>query len=419
MRLLTCEEIRRAVEARSGEAERWLLKMLEFESVQGQEAPVMRYIKEVLSYLRLPSEYREIPESLREDPEYSHNENEQPYAGRHNLVCRLEGTGGGRSLILQSHADVIPGGDWAEAFRPRVEGDYVYGRGATDAKGQITAALLALAALKDLGVRLAGNLDLQVVIEEEPGGNGALALIRQGCNADGVIVLEATGGNVFPANRGALWFRLKTFGVSAHMGRRHEAVNAIEKMMEACRQLLAYEQELIAASRGYPLFERYEAPVQLCLGMIHAGNWPSMVPDECVLEGGVGFLPNKTMAQVKQEMEAAIRRSEDEWLKSHFELTYPKLHNDAYELDPKHPLVTTLHQAALACGLPSEVFGWNVSCDARLYAKVAGLPTVVFGASDIREAHSTGEKIAWPEVLRTAEVLVKMAVDWCGVASPE
>ncbi len=416
MPIPSCEDIRAAIASRSADGQRWLTKLIEFPSTQGHEAPALRYLKEVLAYARIPSEYREIPDSLREDPEYSHNENECSYAGRANLLGRLEGSGGGRSLIIQSHVDVIPGGEWAGAFTPRVEGDYVIGRGAADAKGQLVTAILALTALRDLGVRLAGDVTLQAVIEEEPGGNGALALIRQGCKADGVVVMEGSSGNVFPANRGALWFRLKTFGVSAHMGRRHEAVNAIEKMMEALRCLLEYEKQLIAASRGYRLFERYEAPVQLCLGMIHAGTWPSMVPEECTVEGGVGFLPNTNMAAIKEQLTAAIESSEDDWLKGHYELTYPKLHNDAYEIDPEHPLVTTLHRAAVECGLPSEIFGWNVSCDARLYAKLAGLPTVVFGPGDIREAHSAGEKVHWPEVLQCAEALAKMIVDWCGVA---
>ena len=67
----------------------------------------------------------------------------------------------------------------------------------------------------------------------------------------------------------------------------------------------------------------------------------------------------------------------------------------AHEIAPDHPLVTALHQSVCACGIPSEVYGWNVSCDARLYAKLAGLPTVVYGVSDIREAHSDGEKVLW------------------------
>jgi len=390
------------------------MQMISYPSTQGNEADCQAYIKQLFEQVGWPAEYREIPDELVDDPEYSHSENEQPYAGRHNLVARRAGSGGGRSLILQAHADVVPAADWLDAYQPKFDGEYVIGRGAMDDKGQVAMIMLVAAALNDLGVKLCGDLELQVVIEEEVGGNGALALIRQGCQADGVVVLEASNLDVFPANRGAVWFRAKTTGTPKHMGCRHEAENAIEKMMEAIKWMLVYEKELIAASAGYPLFERYEAPVQLCLGTIRADGWPSMVAGECVLEGGVGFLPNKAMDDIRQELYQAVMRSDDQWLREHFELTFPRLHNDAYEIDPNHPLVTTVHQAACDCGIPSEVYGWNVSCDARLYARLADLPTVVYGASDIGEAHSDGEKVPWSEVVEGAQGLAWAVVNWCG-----
>ena len=411
-----CQEISAAIAARAEQVRGWLMQMISYPSTQGNEAECQAYIKSLLEDVSFPAEYREIPDELVDDPEYSHGENEQPYAGRYNLVARRAGNGGGRSLILQTHADVVPASDWEEAFNPRFDGEYVHGRGSTDCKGQIAMILLALAALSDLGVELAGDLEVQIVIEEEVGGNGALALIRQGCQADGVIVAEASGLDVFPANRGAVWFRAKTTGTPVHMGRRHEAENAIEKMMEAIKWMLVYEQELIAASANYPLFERYEAPVQLCLGTIRAEGWPSMVAGECELWGGVGFLPNKNMEEVKQELYDAVMRSDDQWLREHFELTFPRLHNDAYEIDPNHPLVTTVHKSVCDCGIPSEVYGWNVSCDARLYAKLVGLPTVVYGASDIRYAHSDGERVRWQEIVEGAVGLTNALINWCGKA---
>jgi len=413
---ISCEEISRVIEAKADQAREWLMEMISYPSTQGNEAECQAYVKDLFDQIGFPAEYREIPDELVNDPEYSHSDEEQPYAGRYNLVARRAGGGQGRSLILQTHADVVPAGKWENAFSPRFDGEFVYGRGSMDCKGQIAMVLMALAALGDLGVKLAGDLEVQVVIEEEVGGNGALALIRQGCRADGVIVLEGSTLDVFPANRGAVWFRAKTMGTPKHMGRRHEAQNAIEKMMEAIKWMLVYEKELIAASAGYPLFERYEAPVQLCLGTIHAEGWPSMVAGERELWGGVGFLPNKNMEDVKQELYQAVMRSDDQWLREHFELTFPRLHNDAYEINPDHPLVTTLHQAAGDCGIDSEVYGWNVSCDARLYAKLAELPTVVYGASDIRYAHSDGEKVRWQEVVEGAEGLTNAVINWCGQA---
>lgn len=388
--------------------------LIRFESTQGNEREVQEYVRKLFEECGWPGEYREIPDDLVDDGEYSRGDNEQPYEGRSNFVAARQGTGGGRSLILQTHSDVVPGGEWEEAFEPRVEGDRVIGRGSTDCKGQIVAMLCALRAIDELGLKLCGDLECQIVIEEEVGGNGALALIRQGCAADGVLVMEGTDLQIHPANRGAIWFRATTYGKSLHMGRRHEGVNAIEKMMEAIRLMLEYEERLIADSQGHPLFTRYENPVQLCLGTIQAGGWPSMVAGECVLEGGVGFLPNKRMAEIKQELLDAVMATDDEWLKTHFKLEFPKLHNDAYEIAPDHPLPVAVHQACQELQLGSDVFGWNVSCDARLYKCLADLPTIVFGPSDIRQAHGKGESIGVDEVLTGAEALALSVARWCG-----
>ncbi len=388
--------------------------LIRFESTQGNEREVQEYVKKLFAECGWPGEYREIPGNLVDDEEYSHGDNEQPYEGRFNFVARRTGGGGGRSLILQTHSDVVPAGEWEEAFDPLVEDSRVVGRGATDCKGQIVTMLCALRAIDGLGIALAGDVECQIVIEEEVGGNGALALIRQGCAADGVLVMEGTDLQIHPANRGAIWFRATTYGKSLHMGRRHEGVNAIEKMMEAIRLMLEYEERLIAESQGHPLFTRYENPVQLCLGTIHAGGWPSMVAGQCVLEGGVGFLPNKRMAEIKQELWEVVMATDDEWLKTHFKLEFPKLHNDAYEIPPDHPLPMAVHEACRELQLESDVFGWNVSCDARLYNCLADLPTVVFGPSDIRQAHGKGESIGVDEVLTGAKALALSVARWCG-----
>jgi len=389
------------------------MQMIRYPSVQGNEQEMVAYTKGLLDQFGLPAELRQIPDSIMDDPLYNHNENECAYRGRHNIVS-VQGAGcDGRSLIVNTHMDVVPGDDWG-GYDPKWDGEHVTGRGAMDCKGDVVMIMLALKALKDCGYEPGGKLEVHYVIEEEPGGNGALSLIRQGCQADACIVCEASDMNVFPANRGAVWFKARTTGVSTHMGRRHEGVNAIEKMMEAIKWMLVYEDELIADSRGNPLFDRYDNPVQVCIGMIDSGQWPSKVPDECVLEGGVGFLPNKSLDQVRAEFEAAIMRTEDDWLKEHFELTYPKLKKDAYEIDPKHPVVTTMQQAVLGVGRDSEVFGWNVSCDAALYAKEANIPTIVFGPSDIREAHGADEKVRMQDVVDAAKALATAIMRWCG-----
>lgn len=192
-------------------------------------------------------------------------------------------------------------------------------------------------------------------------------------------------------------------------------MSAHDKAIQVIEILRRYEQRLIAESRGVPLFERYEQPVQLNVGMVRAGDWPATVPGECVIEGGVGFLPNKRMAEVRRELEEAIRREADEWTREHVELTFPKLHNDAYQTDPGHPFVKSVAAACEQAGLRSEVFGFNVSCDARLYHHRGGMPTVVFGAGDPAQAHSVGERNSIRDISQAAAALALLIAEWCGV----
>ena len=406
----------RAVQARADEARELLLDLIRIPSTINGERPAADLVLSRCQRLGVEAQPVLAPPDLKDDPDYTFAEQELTYDDRPNVVAHRRGAGGGRSLILQSHLDVVPAPEsWAEAFDPVVDGDVVIGRGACDAKGQVLAILLALQALDDARVKLHGEVQAQFVIDEEVGGNGALALIKQGYRADAAVIMEGTNLHIHPANRGAIWFRLRVTGKSVHMGRAHEGVNAIEKAAALFPALRKYERRLVEESKGEPLFERYERPVQLNLGVMRAGEWPSTVAGEAVLEGGVGFLPNKPMEEIKRELREVIEAAADEWTRAHYELDFPKLHNDAYADDPNHPAVVALAESCRELGLPSEVFGWNVSCDARLYHHRGKMPAIVFGPGTISDAHAVGEKIDFRQVVQAAQAVALMCAKWCGV----
>ncbi len=406
-----------SVEARAAEVRAFLFDLIRIPSTTGRERPAAELVARRCRRLEVEVEEVPVPADLKQDPDYSFAEQELDYEDRHNVVAHRRGAGGGRSLILQSHLDVVPAPpSWAQAFTPTAQGDLVVGRGACDAKGQVAAMILALQALDDAGVRLRGDVQAQFVIDEEVGGNGALALIMQGYRADAAVIVEGSNLDIHPANRGALWFRLRVTGKSVHMGRAHEGINAIERMAALFPALREYERRIVAESAGQPLFERYERPVQVNLGMMRAGDWPSTVAGEAVLEGGVGFLPNKRMESIKGELREVIEAAADEWTRAHYTLDFPKLHNDAYADDPNHPAVRALAESCRELGLKSQVYGWNVSCDARLYHHRGKMPTIVFGPGRISDAHAVGEKIDYRHVMQAAQAIALMCARWCAPA---
>jgi len=397
--------IRKFLEGKKAEAAEFLAELIRFPSISGEgEREIQNFLADKFRNLGLEVKLELMPPGIKDHPAYTRADKELDYSSRPNLYATLKGEGNS-SVILCTHCDVVPPGDWPEAFTPAIEGDRVIGRGAADDKGHIASIYYALLALKELNLKSKKRVKVQVVIEEEVGGNGALGTILSGHKADGVIVVESTDLAICPANRGAVWYKIEVTGKPVHMGRIREGVNAVEKMAEIMRELRRYETKLIAES-DHPLFREYEQPVQVNIGMIKGGDWPSMVAGWCEMEGGVGFLPNKELPQIQEDLRQLLANFPDPWIQEHSRVSFPKLHNDAYETPVSDPLVTGLTEAVSKSGLKPKITGYIVSCDARLYARVGKMPTVVFGAGSLKEAHSRSESLSISEALKASEVLV-------------
>ena len=405
------------LKARSDWAADLLGRLIALPSVSGSESAVQAALLETLSRSGLAAAAVPVDESLVNDPDYTPLPERRIYQGRPNVVVGLPGTGGGRSAILNTHTDVVPAP--AEMFAAGIREGVVRGRGACDAKGQVVTAILALRALRELGAELAGDVEAQFVIEEEAGGNGSLALVAGGRRADAAVVLEPTGLVPRSANRGAAWFKLTVEGRSVHMGRYREGVSAFDELVGLLPLLREYETQLRQASKGVAGFPDDPSPVAFNLGRVRAGDWPSTVPGECVVEGGIAFLSNRTARRIEAEVRDLIAARATPWAREHARFALAGLRNEAFETPASHPAVRAFRAAAEEVLGPRPVEGWNASCDARLFFLRGGMPTVVFGAGDLGRAHATDEEIDMPDIIRAAEVLVRFLARWCGAGGKE
>jgi len=354
-----------------------------------------------------------IPESLRLDPKFASGIN-APFADRPQARYFWQGAGGGRNLITCAHVDVVGPGDWKEAFIPRIENDCLWGRGAVDDKAAIVSLYLAVKALQARGIRLKGNLEAHFTNEEEVGMAGALAFVRQGFRADGVLVLEPTDHNIYIAHRGCLQFTIEVEGKQAHLGNKRYGINAIEKAVMIVKALVDYEDRLIAEGRGYPLFESFEYPGQVNIGIIRGGDFFSIVPDLVTMEGGVGFLPDRSMQTVEQELSQVIQQIGDPWLQEHVQLKFNGIKNDPYQMPQEHPLTQTLQNTLYAFGRNAEVKGMMATCDARYYFNQGGMPSIVYGGTNAKQSHAKNEHAHIPDLLDTALEYAAFIIDWCG-----
>lgn len=388
----------------------------------GNEEPAQRFMAELLAERGLEVDLWEIPLAEVEAlPEYAAEIQRESALG---VVGTLPGEGGGRTLLLDGHVDVVPPGDpslWRHPpFVGVVEDGRLYGRGSLDMKGQLVAGVFALDAVRRAGVRLAGPARILSVVGEEDGGMGTLAALLRGYRGDGAIVLEPTGLAVAPAQAGCLNFRLVIPGQAAHGAVREEGVSALEKLFPLYRALQALEAARNTRFGGDPLFARYRLPFALCVGTVRGGDWASSVPDHVTIEGRLGVAPEEAPEEARREMAEAVAAAarEDPFLRDH----PPRLEwwggrYLAARTDPEHPLVTTLQGAATrVLGREVPLEGMTYGADMGLLSRVGGIPTVLFGAGDIRGAHRPDESVAVEELVALARVLAVTAVEFCGMA---
>jgi acetylornithine deacetylase len=262
--------------------------------------------------------------------------------------------------------------------------------------------------LREEGIPLRRTPLLDLPIEEEIGGNGTLSSLLYDEPIDEAICLEPTSLQVYRGHRGCLTFKVTVAGRSVHMGSGEVGIDAIKGAIAVIERLRQLEAHLLERARTEPAFATWERPLQLNIGVIQGGEWSGSVPERCMLWGDLGFLPPSSLDDVASMIEKACRSVDDPRDGASLHLDFATgLRNDAYLTDERAPVVTELATAAAmvtGTGRPT-VAGWNVSCDARLYAKVAKKPTVIFGSGALADAHSPHERVSLRELATGAVIL--------------
>jgi acetylornithine deacetylase len=384
----------------------FLKDLIKIPSTRGFEGDASLYAQQAFSNYCDSSNLVEIDDEIMDDPDYDFPLPDFSYRKTPQVEIIIKGRDESKSIVFNTHMDVVPPSEGQSTpFIPQEKSGKIFGRGAVDAKGQIAVLYTLAQILKESCTQPKGDLVFHLVVEEECGGNGTLAMVKRGVEADAAIVLEPSELKVIPAVRGAVWFQLKVFGKATHSGNAEGRISAIDIAFQAIEILRDYHDRLLASSRHLPLFDHYEDPMPLTIGQFNSGTWPATVPDEAILKGLIGFLPNKTRGEVQEELKEALRNHADEWLRNNFQITFPMLRNDGYAIPTDHPLVKALCFSLEKCGIAPLIDAMRASCDAWQYANKLNIPTLVFGPGSLSVAHSANEYIATEDIFDAARVL--------------
>ncbi len=412
-----------AVRAEAGAIEDLLVRLVEQPTVLGQEEPGQAVMAE--AYAAAGLEPIDVPldaAALRAHP--AHSPFSWDVEGKRDVVATWGPPPGadavGRSLILNGHVDVVPAEQphlWRTApFRATRDGDWLYGRGAADMKSGLAAVVGAVRALRALGVAPGAALELQSVVEEECGGNGALQCVLAGRTADAAVIAEPFGITIPVAQLGVLWFDVRVSGSPAHAGTAPAGVNAIEACFPIVRALRALEAELNLDVP--PAFAVHERPINLNIGIIEGGDWRSTVAAECVLRCRLALFPGQRLAELRARIETAVAAAAaDDPVLAGFppEVSYDGFAVEGYELDPASELVGALSATVERLrGEAPDLITVTATTDARALGGVGGIPTACLGPYGER-LHGVDERVHLPSVHETALLLALFVRDWCGL----
>jgi succinyl-diaminopimelate desuccinylase len=196
------------------------------------------------------------------------------------------------TLVLHAHLDVVPGRDGQ--FEPRIEGDRLFGRGAYDMKGALAVMMLVLHDLLDQDeIRLRLGIVSDEESEEEQ-NRGSDALVDGGFLGDFAITGEPTNLQVGVQAKGVLAMRLEVSGRAAHGATPWLGDNAAVKAVEVFRAL----ESLPFARHSSALFDR----PSINLGRIMGGDALNKVPDSCVIDVDVRFLPDQDPDEILEQI---------------------------------------------------------------------------------------------------------------------
>jgi succinyl-diaminopimelate desuccinylase len=362
------------------------------ENPPGNEKVAAKFLKPILSRMGFKIETVLSPE------------------GRWNIVAEKRWGRGGRRLIFNGHLDVVPAGDPSQwkypPFQGRLAKGRIYGRGASDMKGGIASFIHALSMIDRSKIHpRQGAVVLHLVSDEESHGHHGMGFLTRkgGIQGDAVLVGEPTDLQPVIAHKGALWLRISTLGKSAHSGRPHLGVNAIEKMAKLVDRLNS-----IPLEKEHPLLGK----PTLSIGLIQGGTKINIVPDRCEIEVDRRMLPGEKKEEVLKGMKGIL---------DSLQLQDPLFQYRMEEIDFAEPSEVNPEEEIVRIGVESihEVIGEKPSLrafsgftDSRFYINQCHIPALIFGPGETNQVHTTDESVEVEALVRAAHIYALILIHY-------
>ncbi len=380
---------------------------------------------------------------------------------RGNLIARMEGRSGKAGLMFMSHTDVVPVEDESKwrfpPFSATIAEGRVFGRGASDCKGLLTAQMMAMRLLKRNGIELNDSLILASGADEEHGGRYGFGWLAENhpeklaapfaVNEGGGAPIQTAGALTYVlgvGEKGRLQIEIDVKGVSSHASVPWQGTNAMYRLSRALSNIEQFEPELDTSTGLFdhlstfaiehrpspsnieeiiaevePTNPRFASLLKalsrmtLTPTMIRGGIKSNSVPESIRLTCDVRTLPHQDEKYVREQVEQVLEGIPG----IDFEIDYMAQPNSS----PFDTALSRSIQSVTAQALERDDIQWvpaisNGFTDSR-FTRPLGIVTYGFSGSHpdddpmITFTHGTNESVGIKSLVSGTKIMLGLACD--------
>jgi acetylornithine deacetylase len=337
--------------------------------------------------------------------------------GRRNLVARLPGRGGGgRSLVLNCHLDVVPAGNEGEWTRPpfagHVENGLIYGRGAYDDKAGVAICLAVLESLAASRAERRGDVVVHFVLEDECTGNGSLLCLEAGHGGDAAIIIDGTRlDKGINQHAGNCQVSVRVKGRPASVSVSHVGINAAEMLASL---LLEMRQAIFARNVANEApWTRFPSPNQFIIQSLRAHGPPLTVPAAAMAQAYITFTPPARLADIR----VLLGELAEEFARKTGLPEPPALDWSGFAAEPvisaSAGIVAAINEAARRQGMDEIDFGPSTGTSDMRHFVDRGIPCVLYGPGMGFNPHRADEHYHLDSLPKIVRLLIDLVGQWC------
>ncbi|MBN2120578.1 MAG: ArgE/DapE family deacylase [Candidatus Omnitrophica bacterium] len=302
--------------------------------------------------------------------------------GRSNVTCLIKSRNSLKRILISPHLDTVPAGPgWkVPPFSGKILKRKIYGRGASDCKGNLAVTLAVLASLRKQRI-VFDNLDIifAATADEETGSLvGFKPLLKRIKPLDYALVLDGSNFEITYAQKGLLHLRIIIYGKKAHGAYPERGVNAIDK---AAKALIKINEWAVSVNRLYR-----KAELSVNAGRIEGGQKVNIVADKCIIDLDFRFSLNKDTRFFTDKLRKLIKK-----VSKNFRLDVLNFQRPA-ETCPDNILIKTLKSSLRSKNI-NPVMQVCKGATVLNFLTEKKIPSAVFGFSSKKQAHATDEYI--------------------------